>query len=61
MLFNFPFFIINEKTRKLYIDYIDYALSCSIKHAGNKVWNATNIGDFERIHEAWLLKNVYCL
>jgi hypothetical protein len=61
MLFNFPCFIINEKTRKLYIDYIDYALSCRIKHAGNKVWNAYILGDFERIHEAWLQKNVYCL
>jgi hypothetical protein len=61
MLFNFPYFIINEKTIKLYIDYIDHALSCCIKHVGNNLWNAANIGDFERIHEAWLRKNVYCL
>ena len=51
MLFNFPCFIINEKTRKL---YIDYALSYHIKHARNKAWNATNIGYLERIHEEWL-------
>jgi hypothetical protein len=61
MLFNFPCFIINETTRNLYINYIDCALSWRIKHARNKVWNATNIGDFERRHEAWLQKNVYCL
>jgi hypothetical protein len=42
MLFNFPCFIINETTRNLYINYIDCALSWCIKHAGNKVWNATN-------------------
>ena len=54
MLYKFPCFIINEKTRKKYIDYIDYAFSCHIKHAGNKVWNADIKGDFERIHEAWL-------
>lgn len=58
MLFNFPCFIINEKTRKLYIDYINDALSCRIKYAGNKVWNVDTIGYFERNCEAWLQKNV---
>ena len=48
MSFNFSCFIITEKIRKL---YIDYALSCRIKHAGNKLWNAYTRGDFERIHE----------
>jgi hypothetical protein len=37
------------------------ALSWHIKHAGNKVWSATNIRDFERQHATWLQKNVYCL
>jgi len=61
MLFNFHCFIINEKTKKNKncIDYIDYVLSCHIKHAGNKVRNAYIRGDFERIHEAWLRKNMY--
>ena len=54
MLFNFPCFIINETTIKLYINYIDWALPWLIKHVENKVWNATDIGYFERMHEAWL-------
>jgi hypothetical protein len=54
MLFNFPCFRINEKTIKNYIDYIDCAFPCRIKHVGNTIWNATNIGDFGRMHETWI-------
>jgi hypothetical protein len=61
MLFKFPCFIINEKIGKLYIDYSDCALSCHVKHAGNKLWNASNKQDFHRSHEAWILKSVHCL
>jgi hypothetical protein len=42
MLSNFSCFIINEKSRKCYIVYIERVLSCHIKHARNKVWNETN-------------------
>jgi hypothetical protein len=61
MFFNFPCFIINGTTKNLYINYIDSVLSWRIKHEGNKVWSASNIRYFERRHEAWLQKNVYCL
>jgi hypothetical protein len=50
MLLNFPCFIINGTIRNIYINYIDYALSWHIKHAGNKVWRATNIRDFDTRH-----------
>jgi hypothetical protein len=56
MLFNFPCFIINGTIRNLYINYIDYALSWRIKHAGNKVWRGANIKSFDNGHEARLRK-----
>jgi hypothetical protein len=50
-----------KKQENIIFDYTYCALSCHIKHVGNKVWNASYRGDFERMHEAWLRKNVYFL
>jgi hypothetical protein len=61
MFFNFPYFIINGTTIDLYINYINGALSWHIKNVRNKVLSATNIRGFERRHEAWIQKIVYCL
>jgi hypothetical protein len=61
MLFNLPCFIINGTIRNLYINYIDYALSWCIKHAGNKVWRGANIKSCDNWHEARLRNEVYGL